>query len=451
MVKRITKVKTIILTSVLILIPLLLQSQTGILKGTVTDSTSGLPLHGVNVLLFGTTQGAATDSLGRYTIQNIPAGIYTVRFSMIGYEEIFISDYYIQPGENQLKVTLTEAAIEIQEILVTPKPERYDATGISARLNREMIAGAPGSAQDIFWVIQTLPGISSDADNSKLYVRGGSPEENLIVYDGITIRNPYHFDMIGGGYWSIFNSRLVENVEFYSGGFPARYGDRLSSVLVIENRTGNFELFQGEASLSMSDASGVLELPLPFANGAALLSFRRSYFDLAIKYTDLAGDYDILPYFYDINSRFDFILSDNHRLTISGLFSREKFYGYFDRTPQLTGDYNWGSKNYVIGGRLRSIVTQNILSDLVISLNDIKYSSTYPQNAFDSSSVTEFNIKQNFTFLSPSNELHIGGWLVSERENNESYIPLELALNMGVDEMRWHGRVPVHYLNCRCT
>jgi hypothetical protein len=195
-------------------------------------------------------------------------------------------------------------------------------------------------------------------------VCGGSPDENLILLDGATIKNPFHFDLMGGGYWSIFNARLVQDVEFYGGGFPARYGDRLSSVLKIENRPGSREEFKGEASLSMADANVVMEFPLPL-RGSTLISLRRSYFDLLLKYTGMAeGEYTVYPYFFDLNVKTDFELSRNHRLTISGLRSWEEIEGAFDR-PQARGKYIWDSKTQVASARLRSILTPTLFSELI--------------------------------------------------------------------------------------
>ncbi len=413
-------------------------TQTGSLEGVVLHKGSKQPLEPVNVVIQGTNYGAATDLKGRYAILNIPLGTYVVRFSMIGFKDKLVPNLRIKQGTNSLDVLLEETALELEEVVVTPKPERYDASGITARLGKQMVAGTPGSAQDIFWVVQTLPGIASDGDNSKLYVRGGSPDENLVLYDGATIRNPFHFDMMGGGYWSVFNSRLVEKVEFYAGGFPARYGDRLSSVLLIENRTGSMDKLKGEASISMSDASGTLEVPLSFANGAALLSARRSYFDVLLKYTDLASDYSVLPYFFDINSKVDFNLSQDHKLTFSGLYSRERMDGYFDR-PNYTGDFSWENKSGVVTGRLRSLFGEFFLSNLVFSWSQAKSSSLQPRNGVEAYDVQELTLKQDFTVIFRAHELQIGGWLVREKEAVTIDLPLEIALNFNELKLRGTG------------
>lgn len=413
------------------------QEQTGSLEGVVLDRASKQPLELVNVVIQGTNYGAATNANGRFTIHNIPVGTYTVKFSMIGFTDKLVSDVRIKQGTSSLDVLLEETSLETEEVVVTPKPERYDASGISGRLGKEMIAASPGSAQDIFWVIQTLPGIASDGDNSKLYVRGGSPDENLVLYDGATIRNPFHFDMMGGGYWSIFNARLVDKVEFYAGGFPARYGNRLSSVLLIENRMGSEERVKGELSLSMSDVSATLEAPLTALKGAAIFSARRSYFDALLKYTDLASEYSVLPYFFDLNSKLDFQLGRDHKLMLSALYSRERMYGYFDDNPHFTGNFTWENSSGIITGRLRSILSDGFLSDLILSWSRTKNSSFQLGDGVEQLQVEEVTIKQDFAFLSTSSELHIGGWLVHEREDVRINLPMEIAPNF--DEMRLRG------------
>ncbi len=413
------------------------QQKTGILEGAVFDKNTKQTIELVNVLIEGTAMGTATDSEGRYNIQNISIGFYTVRISIIGYKERRLSNVQIKSGKNVLNAVLEEISIQADEVVVMPKPERYDASGISARLGKDMVASATGSAQDIFWVIQTLPGIASDGDNSKLYVRGGSPDENLVLFDGATIGNPFHFDMMGGGFYSIFNSRLVDKVEFYAGGFPARYGDKLSSVLDIENRTADFEKTKGELSLSMSDVSGVLEAPLTFANGSALLSARRSYFDAFLKYTDLAGQYDVLPYFFDINSKLDFNLSQQHKLTLSGLFSRERMYAYFDENPHYTGDFSFESRNGVATARLRSVLTDLFLSDLILSWSSVKRSSVQPGGGFEELTDQVLSVKQDFATILPSHELHVGAWFVLERQNVQINLPMESAINF--DELKLRG------------
>jgi len=408
------------------------QKALGKLAGTVIDQATRAPLAGVNVIVVGTKLGAATDLNGRFEIFNLAAAKYSVRFSMMGYKEKIVANVAIAPNATKkLDVALKETTIEIGEVVVTPKPEKYDATGITARLSRKTVIEAPGSAQDIFWVIQTLPGISSDGDNSKIYVRGGSPDENLVLLDGAIIKNPFHFDLMGGGYWSIFNARLVEDVEFYGGGFPARFGDRLSSVLKIENRAGSREEFKGEASLSMSDANVVMEFPLPL-RGSTLISLRRSYFDLLLKYTGMAeGDYTVYPYFFDVNAKADFEISKNHKLTISGLRSWEEMEGAFDR-PQARGIFTWDSKTELASARLRSILSPTLFSEFVAYWSRARRSSFHPgEGIVGREQVTESEtaLKEDLSWIRAPHELHVGAWLVAGNDDVFLDVPKDIAYN----------------------
>jgi outer membrane receptor protein involved in Fe transport len=356
---------------------------------------------------------------------------------MIGYKEVNISDVSIKEGAPVvINQSLEEIAIGMEDVVVTPKPERYDATGISAKLDRRMVTESPGSAQDIFWVIQTLPGISSGGDDSKLYVRGGSPDENLVLFDGAIVKNPFHFDMMGGGFFSIFNSRLVQNVEFYSGGFPARYGDRLSSVLKIENKEGNKERFAGEANLSMSDVNAIFEIPLKFANGSGIISVRRSYFDLAFKVVpDLAtADYTGTPYFFDMDTKFDFNVSQNNKLTLSWLRSFESMIADFKK-PNFTGDYAFESKNQLFGSKLVSILTPQIFSELdVYSASSSKNTSHEGTGSKENSDEYEIAIKEDISLIIPKHEFHIGGWLV--RKNDKIFVDVPKEASVALESLK---------------
>ena len=202
----------------------------------------------------------------------------------------------------------------------------------------------------------------------------------------------------------------------------------------------------------MSDASGTLEAPLPFADGAALVSFRRSYFDALLKYTDLAADYSVLPYFFDINSKFDFHLSQVHTLTFSGLYSQEKMYGYFNK-PNYTGNFTWENKSTVLTTRLRSMLSDFFLSDFILSLSAATSSNLQPRNAIENYDTQELALKQDFTVIFPENEFHVGGWLVREKEDIIIDLPLEIAVNFEERKLRGSGTLlkPSLYVDDKWT
>ncbi len=402
------------------------QFDKAIIRGTVKDYTNNQPLTGVNILVINTSYGAATDLKGNFSIK-IPEGIYSLRISMIGYEELIIENLNARVNKViSIDTSLTEKVIYLQSVVITPKPEKYDATGLTAKLDRNMIKHSPGSAQDIFWTLQTLPGVSSGSDDSKLYVRGGNASENLILFDGATIANPYHFEFMGGGLFSIFNSRLVEDVKFYAGGFPARYGDRLSSVLAINNKTASVNQFNGEVNLSLTDLNGIIEFPLNGLNGSGFISARRSYFDVVYNLLpDLKGESAAIPYFYDFYGKLDFNLSNLGKLTITGLNSFENLYGVFNY-DHFSGAMNSDGYNQSFGASLNLILSDNSVNELNIYYSRADKESTYPLNSFENYNIKEYGLKNDLSFLFNSHEIHIGGWLIVKDDKASVRLPGEI-------------------------
>ncbi|MEW6701402.1 MAG: TonB-dependent receptor [Bacteroidota bacterium] len=395
------------------------------ISGIVTDADSKEPLEGVNVSIIDSYFGSTTDSKGNYQIK-LPEGMYAIKYSMVGYS-VVIEKVVLKRDENKIiNVALKPQAYELDLVVVSPKPDKYDASGLTAKLDRNMIKRAPGSAQDIFWTLQTLPGVSSGSDDSKLYVRGGSASENLVLFDGATFSNPYHFEFMGGGLFSIFNSRLVENVKFYGGGFPARFGDRLSAVLVINNKIADKENYHGELNLSLTDFNGIFEFPLKPLNGSGFVSLRRSYFDIVYSLIpDLKQENEAVPYFIDGYGKLDFDISDNLKLTLTGLSSVENLIGDF-KNDHFYGRMESNGANKLFGVKLNLIPTTNTLNELNVyySLTDKK--SSYPGNSFENYKLAEAAVKNDFSMIIGNHDLHIGGWFVYKKDDVAVDIPAEI-------------------------
>lgn len=396
------------------------------ISGIIKDRANNQPLAGVNILVMNTNYGAATNLKGNFSIK-VPEGIYSLRISMIGYKDLIIDNLFAAANKVvSIDTSLTEKIITLQSVIVTPKPEKYDATGLTAKLDRNMVKHSPGSAQDIFWTLQTLPGVSSGSDDSKLYVRGGNASENLILFDGATIANPYHFEFMGGGLFSIFNSRLIEDVKFYAGGFPARYGDRLSSVLVINNKTANVNQFNGEVNLSLTDFNGIVEFPLKELNGSGFISARRSYFDVVYDLIpDLKAESDAVPYFYDFYGKLDFNLPNLGKLTLTGLNSFENLYGVFNY-DHFNGTMNSDGYNQSFGARLNLILSDNSVNELNIYYSRADKEAVYPLNSYENYNIKEYGLKNDLSFLFSNHEIHLGGWLVFKDDEALVNLPGEI-------------------------
>ncbi len=223
---------TVLKIALLAAAPLWLSAQTnGRISGYLRDAGTGEPLIFANVVLEGTGLGAASNVHGFYVIIGIPPGSYNLKVIMMGYKtgerEVTLS-----PGSDlRVDMELIMEAIKAEEVVVTAERVRFDKTVEVSTVNltgRE-IKSAPALAEaDLFRTLQMMPGVQAASDfSSALVVRGGSPDENLILLDGIEVYNPFHL----GGIFSTFNADALANAEFMAGGFPSQYGNRSSSVL----------------------------------------------------------------------------------------------------------------------------------------------------------------------------------------------------------------------------
>jgi len=260
---------------------------TGTINGFVRNADDGESLPYANVFLQDTDLGAMTNEKGYYVIHHIPPGSYTLVFSMIGFKKIE-KKVTIAPGQ-QLTVdaALQINVIEMNEIVKTAARERFEReVEISTTsLNARQITSVPMLAEaDLFRTLQLLPGVVSRSDfSSQLYVRGGSPDQNLVLLDGVTVYNPFHL----GGVFSTFNVDAIKDVEFMTGGFPAEYGGRLSSVLKITNREGNSRRFAGKGNISLLSAKSTIEGPIPRGSFLLSMTFREKSILISIRRIEL--------------------------------------------------------------------------------------------------------------------------------------------------------------------
>jgi len=273
---------------------------TGAIRGRVFDAVTKEALIGANVFLLGTSFGAATDINGVYSIRNLPAGTYRVQASVIGYRAIIASDVVAAPGrEVQINFPLQPTSIDLDEVLVEAAYFRDNADAqVSAQtLSYEEIRRAPGGLEDVVRAVAVLPGVvQASAGRNDLIVRGGAPSENLYVVDNLEVPNINHFGTQGatGGPLSFINLDFVQDVTFATGGFGARYGDKLSSVMSIQLKDGRRDRLGGKLNLSASQFGANAEGPIG-ESGSFLFSARRSYLDFIFK----AAGFGFVPEYWD--------------------------------------------------------------------------------------------------------------------------------------------------------
>jgi hypothetical protein len=294
--------------------------KTGIIKGRVTDRETGRPLIGANVLVVSSQRGAATDAEGQFVIGHVPVGSYSVRFTYLGYETATRTDVIVRSSRMTfVNVDLKESVLEGEAVEVTAgyftKPEEQPTS--IASFTSEEIRRAPGSAGDVSRIIYGLPSVAkvNDTRNS-LIVRGGSAVENGFYIDNIEINNINHFPEQGstGGPIGMLNVDFIDDVNFYSGGFSALYGDRLSSIMELNFREGNRDEMDAQADLNFSGFSGQAEGPAFRGKGSWMASVRRSFLDFIVG--AIGENTASVPQYGDIQAKVVYDLSPSHQLTL---------------------------------------------------------------------------------------------------------------------------------------
>lgn len=299
------------------------QSQQFTISGYVYEKGSRETLIGVHVFASELKAGTTSNSYGFYAL-TMPAGKVQVVFSYVGYKQV-VKEIDLT-GNIRLDMTL-EPAIDLDEVVVTDKRlERLSRDIQMSRLDLPVsqVRNIPAllGEKDMFKVLQLMPGVQSGTEGtSGFYVRGGAPDQNLIILDDATVYNASHLF----GFFSVFNGDAIKNMQLYKGGFPARFGGRLSSVLDIQMKDGSKEKIEGEAGIGLISSRLTLEGPVIKEKASFLVSGRRTYIDLLTR--PLMPDNSYGGYFfYDLNAKINYDVNTNNRLFLSSYFGRDKFF-----------------------------------------------------------------------------------------------------------------------------
>ena len=374
-------------------------SQTTVdISGFVRNDVNGEPISYANVFLSNSSIGAATNSDGYFVMSEIPLGLYEINVTMIGYA-VHNQEVDLSLGESiRLEIRLKEEAIQGTEVLVTAERQKFERSMESSQIALDLreINSAPAFVEpDVFRTLQMLPGVQTTSDfSSALYVRGSTPDQNLIMLDGIAVYNPYHL----GGIFSTFNTDAIKEADFHAGGFPARYGGRMGAILNVINREGNTEKIRGSANISLISSKALIEGPIPKwkgIKGSWMISGRRTYIDKVVdalqlptgeKRSDGSDVYFQFPYFfydYQIKANVDF--NQDHRLTFTRFYGDDVLdFSYKDpaetvsnenvtieQESQFGVDWPWG--NQTNGLTWRWIVSPKIIAKTFLSSSRYRF------------------------------------------------------------------------------
>ena len=331
------------------------------LSGYVLAAESEETIIGATITVDGTKLGAYTNKSGFFSIQNIPPGRQIIRISSISYEK-FTDTIRFTKGESiRRNFLMAEKSVLTEEITVDARrqEDKRQITISKVDVPIEQIKQIRiGGESDVFRSLQFLPGIlTSSQISSGLFVRGGSPDQNLVLLDGSTVYNPTHLF----GFISTFNPDAVKDVELIKGGFQAEYGGRLSAVLNITQKDGNRKEFNGVGSIGA--ISSRISMNGPVGNGSWFLGGRRTYFELIKAFIPEDPEEPIPDFnFYDINAKVEQDLSPNDKIFISGFTSADEL--NFDG---LGIDLVLGISNIAGSARWTHIFSDNIFTNLILS------------------------------------------------------------------------------------
>ncbi|MBL1280132.1 MAG: TonB-dependent receptor [Fluviicola sp.] len=369
------------------------------ISGYITDARSGETVIGAKIYIPSIKKGAITNNYGFYSL-TVPAGKYTVEFRMSGQEtetrEIDLTK------DVRYDYELGTDFQDIDEVLVNATAEdNVKSTKIGQiELDIDEMKTLPAfmGEVDIIKIIQLLPGVSSAAEGGQgFYVRGGGPDQNLVLLDEAVVYNAAHLF----GFFSVFNADAVKSVNLIKGGMPANFGGRLSSVLEVNMNEGNKKRFGVKGGIGAISSRLTLEGPLKKDKGSFIVSARRTYLDVIMK----AAIPDDSPFagtsyfFYDLNLKMNYEITKKDKIFLSGYYGKDKF-SFGNTNDNFQVDMPWG--NAIAALRWNHIFTSKLFMNVTTTMTDYQFSFISAQDQFRfrlNSGVRDWGGKVDFTYF----------------------------------------------------
>ena len=383
---------------ILVLLPALVFGQKYTVSGYVRDKNSGEDMPAANVYVKELSKGTTTNTYGFFSL-SLPKGEYTLQVSYIGYNDF--SKKITLDKDIKMNVTIVSSAILTKEVVVSSERQDKNIESIeisTVKMPVEQIKSLPAflGEVDILKAIQLLPGVQSSGEgNTGFYVRGGGPDQNLIILDDAVVYNSGHLF----GFFSVFNADAVKDVNLIKGGMPAQYGGRLSSVLDIGMKEGNNQTCHYDGGIGVISSRLTVQGPIKKDTSSFIISGRRTYIDVLVKPFIKENLKGTGYYFYDFNTKLNYRFSDKDRLFLSGYFGRDVFSyknkedGFFIRIPwgNATGSLRW---NHLFSNKLFLNTTATV--------STYKFSFEAEQQDFEFkmfSGVNDYSLKSDFNWI----------------------------------------------------
>ncbi|PAP80665.1 hypothetical protein B1759_04610 [Rubrivirga sp. SAORIC476] len=387
-------------------------AQTAALNGFVRDAQSGETLLQATVRVEGTARGAATNVSGFYTLGDLPPGEATITASYLGYQPVRRTVTLTAGETTRLDIDLAPEGVTTDEVVVeAEEPIEEERAPGTTTVSIDLVEALPTVFEaDLFRSIQLLPGVKASSDfSSALYIRGGSPDQTLILLDGTTVYNPTHFF----GFFSTFNTEAIKDVRLYKGAYPSTYGGRLGSVVDVYNRDGNRNETHGSLSLGLLASRVGVEGPIPGVPGSYSFNARRSTLEPLLAVLREQLDEDGIPesfYFYDLNGKVSVDLSPNDRISVASYAGRDQVVVPFGDDARFDLDY---------GNRTGSIAYNRVLSGTAFAQTRLTASRyfSYPTGEFGETgferpnTITDYSVRSDVEWFPTGGvELKTGAW-----------------------------------------
>lgn len=391
-------------------IPVMLWSQSYTLSGYVRDAATGEDLPGAAIVVADQPGiGTVTNLYGFYSL-TLPAGKYRIQIKYVGYQTKTTTVNLTE--DVRLNVELSAGVNQLNAVEVKAKEAdaNVQTTQMSqVELDIEQIEQIPAlmGEVDVLKTLQLLPGVQSAGEgNTGLYVRGGGPDQNLVLLDEAIVYNPGHLF----GFFSVFNADALRSTTLIKGGMPAQYGGRLSSVVDITMREGNNQQFVAQGGIGLIASRLTLEGPIVKDRSSFMVSGRRTYIDVLLepflKGTDLAGN---AYHFYDLNAKVNYRFSDKDRLFLSGYFGRDVF-SFNSSSGDFNVDIPWG--NTTMTARWNHLFSDKLFMNTSLIYNNYDFTTEVEQFDFNlqfASEIEDLNAKVDFDyFFSETMKLRFG-------------------------------------------
>jgi len=400
------------------------------LSGYIKDSLSGETLIGASITINGTGKGVNSNQFGFFSI-TLPEGTYPVVISFVGYQPQQSS--IILNQNTALTFSLLQKSV-LQEVIVSSR--RKDGNVDNAQMGRidlsmSQIKSIPVifGETDILKTMQLLPGVRNAGEgNTGLYVRGGGPDQNLIMLDDAIVYNTGHLF----GFFSIFNSDAIKNTSLIKGGMPAQYGGRLSSVLDVAMKEGNMKKLEVEGGIGLIASRLSVQGPIKKDKASFIISARRTYIDVLLKpaIKKSSDFYGSGYHFYDLNTKVNYKFSEKDRLYLSGYFGRDVF-TFNNSRRSFNANIPWGNSTATL--RWNHVFNRKLFANTTVVYNDYGFSFGARQNDFAiklSSGIRDWNAKLDFDYYpAPQHKIKFGGLITYH-----TFVPNVLTGNQGDTE-----------------